>query len=831
MDSETGAVQNSVRLDLPIGGMSCASCVARVQAGLSKLDGVEDAKVNLASEKATIQYDPLKVSPSELVEAVEKLGYTPGVEKATLAVRGMTCAACVRRVRQALSRVPGVLETDVNFATERATVSFIRGQVGVSDLVRAVQEAGYSVIQSPQEGDLLEQERLAREEALGALRRRFILGVGLLVPMLLVCYWEPLGLQSLISMGRETNFLIQLLLQTPIQFWVGWQFYKGAWAAARHRTTDMNTLIAVGTSAAYAYSVLATFFPALFSARGLFAEVYFDTAGAIIVIILLGRMLEARAKGRTSEAIQRLMGLQPRKARILREDRELEVPVEEVRVGDVVLVRPGERIPVDGVVVEGGSAVDESMVTGESLPVDKGPGDEVIGATLNRTGAFTFRATRVGRDTVLARIVRMVEEAQGSKPPIARLADVIASRFVPGVMAAGAMTFVAWWIWGPEPRLTYAVLNFVAVMIVACPCALGLATPTSVMVGTGKGAELGILIRSAEVLETAHKLDAIVLDKTGTLTRGEPSITDLVPVSPWSEEDLLRLVASAERRSEHPVAQAVVKKALEMGLALSDPEGFEALPGHGLEAQVGDSSLLVGTEALIRQKGLSIEEHFQRQALGLAQEGKTVIFVAVDGGVAGLMGVADTLKEESRDAVEELEAMGLEVIMMTGDNPRTAQVVARQLGIERVLAEVLPGDKAKEVRRLQAEGKRVGMVGDGINDAPALAQADVGMAIGTGTDVAMESSDIILMRGDLKGIAAAIALSRATISNIRQNFFWAFAYNIILIPVAAGALFPFFGILLSPIFAAVAMGLSSVTVVSNALRLRRFEPPRRSPMR
>ncbi len=745
------------------------------------------------------------------------------MERITLPIGGMSCAACVRRVQQALSRVDGVLEAEVNFATERARVSFLPGKASVSDLVRAVEQAGYKVIEAPK-GDLLEEEREGRERALAELRRKFAVGVGLLLPMLVLCYWEPLGLGDLLPLERQANFVIQLLFQTPIQFWVGWQFYRGAWAAARHRTTDMNSLIAVGTSAAYLYSLLATFFPSLFTAHGLSAGVYFDTAGAIIVIILLGRMLEARARGRTSEAIQRLMGLQPRMARVVREGREVELAVEELRPGDVVLVRPGERIPVDGVLLDGSSAVDESMITGESLPVDKGPGDEVVGATLNRTGAFTFRATRVGRDTVLAQIVRMVEEAQGFKPPIARLADRIASRFVPAVMAAGVITFLVWWGTGPEPRLTYAVLNFVAVMIIACPCALGLATPTSIMVGTGKGAEMGILIRSGEALEKAHRLDTIVVDKTGTLTSGEPSLTDLVPAAGWGQEALLQTAASLERRSEHPLARAVVRKAEERGLALKDPETFQALPGHGIQARLEGRELLLGNEELQRAHGVTFDEPLLQEAARLRNEGKTVIFLAVDRKVAGLLGIADTLKEESGEAVEEMKRMGLEVVMMTGDNPRTAQAVARQVGIERVLAQVLPHDKAQEVRRLQESGRKVGMVGDGINDAPALAQADVGIAIGTGTDVAMESADMILMRGDLRGVATAIALSRATIRNIRQNFFWAFAYNTILIPVAAGVLFPFFGILLSPIFAAVAMGLSSVTVVSNALRLKRFRP-------
>jgi Cu+-exporting ATPase len=558
--------------------------------------------------------------------------------------------------------------------------------------------------------------------------------------------------------------------------------------------------------------------------KGLMLDVYFDTSAAIIVLILLGRFLESRAKGRTSEAIKKLMGLQPKTARVIRDGREMDISLKEVVPGDIVLVRPGEKIPVDGIVREGYSSVDESMVTGESIPIEKRAGDKVIGATINKSGSFQFEATRVGKDTVLAQIIRLVQEAQGSKPPIARMADVIASYFVPVVILVAIATFLIWVVFGPHPSLTYAFLNFVAVLIIACPCSLGLATPTSIMVGTGKGAENGILIRGAEALETAHQLHIIVLDKTGTLTRGEPSVTDIVESKRFTQKEILTLSASAERRSEHPLGEAILKKAMEEGLTLLDPKDFQAIAGQGIEATIDSKRILLGNKKMMDERKVNLNGMADRSEQ-LSREGKTPMFLAVDGEMAGVIAVADTLKDHSREAVEALHRMGLEVVMLTGDNRRTAEAIAKQAGIDRVLAEVLPEMKAEEVRRLQSEGKKVGMVGDGINDAPALAQADVGIAIGTGTDVAMESSDITLIGGDLKGIVTAIALSKATIRNIKQNLFWAFAYNTILIPVAAGVLFPFFGILLNPIFAAGAMAFSSVTVVSNALRLRRFKPP------
>ena len=812
------------RVDLPIRGMSCASCAINIEKGLSQVEGVVDANVNFATEKATVTFDPAHVTVGDLVKTVKDLGYEAGVERITVPIQGMTCASCVQKVQTALSNVPGVIKVGVNFATEKATVEYVTGKVSIKDLSKAVHDAGYEILEVEEGGDLVEQERAAREAELRRLRQKFIAGLVLVVPIFLLGNLHMVGLSHLIALSMQTNFLIQLLLQTPVQFWVGWQFYRGAWAAAKHKTSDMNTLIAVGTSAAYLYSVVATFFPWLFAAKGLGAEVYFDTAGAIICLILLGRLLEARAKGQTSEAIKKLIGLQPKTAVVIRGGKEMEIPVGDVQIGDAIMVRPGEKIPVDGVVLEGYSAVDESMVTGESIPVEKQAGDGVIGSTINKTGSFKFKATKVGKETMLAQIIRMVEEAQGAKPPIARMADIIASYFVPTVIGVAVLTFIVWYFFGPEPAITYAVLNFVAVMIIACPCALGLATPTSIMVGTGKGAENGVLIRSGEALETAHTLNAIVLDKTGTITKGEPSITDIVEAGNYKADEILQLAASAERQSEHPLGESIVQRAHELGLTLEDPTDFKATPGRGIEATLGGKKTVMGNRILMQERRIPLDGMEQR-AEALSREGKTPMFIAVDGRPAGIIAVADTLKADSAAAIDALHRLGLEVIMVTGDNKRTADAIARQIGIDRVLAEVLPEVKANEVKKLQAEGKKVGMVGDGINDAPALAQADVGIAIGTGTDIAMESADITLIGGDLKGVVTAIALSKATIRNIKQNLFWAFAYNTILIPVAAGALFPFFGILLNPIFAAGAMGLSSVTVVSNALRLRRFRPP------
>ena len=758
-------------VSFPVEGMTCASCVNRITRFLRRVDGVEDANVNLASESATVQFDPSRVTVADLAAAVESAGY-------------------VARVEQAAAQ---------------------DGQVEIAEVAEARSQR---------------DEAAARHVA--ALRRRLVVAALLALPLLggLARMTVAPALPAFLS-----DPLFQLVLATPVQLWAGWPFYVGTARALRHRSADMNTLIAVGTSAAYAYSVAAILFPSFFRAAGLgmgeeALPLYFDTAAAIITLILLGRFLEARARSHTSDAIRRLIGLAPRTARVLRDGAEVDVAIAEVRVGDLVRVRPGETIAVDGIVIDGASGVDESMVTGESLPVAKRAEDLVTGGTLNTTGTLTFRATRVGADTVLAKIIRLVTEAQGSRAPIQRLADVVTGYFVPAVLGFAALTFAAWFLVGPAPAFNLALLNTVAVLIIACPCALGLATPTSIMVGTGKGAEAGVLFRNAEALERLGSVKAIVLDKTGTLTEGKPRVTDVVLYGEATGEDeLLALVAAAERGSEHPLADAIVREAVETRrLPLTEATGFAATAGGGVEGTVAGSRVLVGRPGFLEAAGVEVAQLLP-VAERLAADGKTPVLVGLNGKATAVIAIADTLKVGSAAAVAELHRLGLQVVVLTGDNRRTAEAIARSVGIDRVLADVRPDGKAAAVKALQAEGTAVAMVGDGVNDAPALASADVGVAMGTGTDVAMESAGVTLMSGDLRGLVTAIALSRATMRNIRENLFWAFAYNVVLIPVAMGALYPFTGLLLDPILAAAAMALSSVTVVSNALRLRRFRSP------
>jgi len=735
-------------------------------------------------------------------------GQRPAV-RFEFSVTGMSCAGCAANIERALRKVEGVREANVNLALGRATVLYDDALVGPRRLAKAVRDAGYGVAATAEAGAGADKEYRA-------LRASVVWGGLLAIVIFLGSMqhwfpWVPAPLQ---------DFFVLWALATPVQIVLGLRFYRGAWSALKHGTANMNTLVAVGTSAAYLFSAAATVLPGFFRRAGVEPQVYFDTSAVIIVLILFGRLLEARAKGRTSDAIRRLMGLRPRTARVLGPEGEREVPIEEVRAGDVLVVRPGEKVPVDGLILEGRSSVDESMITGESLPVDKGPGEEVVGATLNKWGSFRFRAVRVGADTALARIIRMVEEAQGTKAPIQRLADVIAARFVPAVIAIAVLTFAVWSLAGPAPRLVFALLNFVAVLIIACPCAMGLATPTAIMVGTGRGAERGILIRSGESLETVHRVDTFVFDKTGTLTNGRPEVTDVLPAPAFEARALLSLAASVENGSEHPLAQAVVRRARAEGVPVDDAGDFRALEGMGVEGRVAGRRVLVGSRRLVESAGTDVSSLFG-PAEALAGEGKTLAFVAVDGRSAGLLALADTLKPSARETVDKLRRSGHRVIMLTGDNARTARALAAEAGIEDVQADVLPGDKAEVVRRLQAEGRRVAMVGDGINDAPALAQADVGLALGTGTDVAMASADITLISGDLGTVVAAVELSRRTIRTIRQNLFWAFVYNVVGIPVAAGALYPFLGLLLDPMIASAAMAMSSVSVVTNSLRLRR----------
>ncbi|MEE8401356.1 MAG: heavy metal translocating P-type ATPase [Candidatus Hydrothermarchaeaceae archaeon] len=806
------------RADIPIKGMTCATCAVTIEKGLSKLDGVSEANVNFGTEKATVVYNPKKVKVRNFVDTIKDLGYLAKVERVTIPIGGMTCASCVATIEKSL-KLDGVTRSDINLATEKATVEYFPSQVTLTQIKKAIEGAGYRVLEMAEGADAVDIERRERQKEVRTLKTKLAVGAALGSLLLLgsvkwLFPWAPSFLGN--------NYTL-LILSTPVQFWVGGQFYRGFWAALKHKSADMNTLIAVGTSSAYFYSLAVTLFPSYFTLGGIAPKVYYDTAAIIITLILFGRLLEAKAKGETSEAIKKLMGLQPKTARIIVDGEEKEIPVDDVKIDDIVLVRPGEKIPVDGIVKEGHSAIDESMLTGESMPVSKKEGDGVFGATINKTGSFTFAATKVGKDTTLAQIIKLVEEAQGSKAPIQRLADKIAGVFVPIVLVIATLTFTVWYLFGPAPALTFALVNFVAVMIIACPCALGLATPTAIMVGTGKGAENGVLIKGGESLEMAHKIDTIILDKTGTLTEGEPAVTDIIPANDFSENDILSFAAAAEKGSEHPLGEAIVRKAKEKEITLQNPKDFNAIPGHGIKAKVDDKVVLLGNLKLMNDEKVDIGE-LDKVAGEISGAGKTPMFIAINAVSAGIIAVADTLKENSHLAIEKLHELGLEVIMITGDNRRTAEAIGKQVGIDRVLAEVLPEDKAKEVKRLQDEGKIVAMVGDGINDAPALAQANVGIAIGTGTDVAMEASDITLITGDLTGVVTSIELSKRTMRTIKQNLFWAFFYNTSLIPVAAGILYPFFGILLNPVFAAAAMAFSSVSVVTNSLRLRNFTP-------
>ncbi len=825
------------RVDLPITGMTCAACANRIEKKLNKQAGVEKASVNFATSKATIKFDPNKTGVADLIQTVKDVGYdTAGTNKIEFVVDDSARpSGSGIQLENHLNKVRGVIKANFNLATMQVSVEYLPENADTKQIRSAVEDFGYKVREVSGTGESAEDSlEHAHAEEYAELKRKFWVAAVLSLPILVIVMSH--GRIELFNF-RGVNWL-QLVLATPVVFYSGWQFYRGAWAAFRHRAADMNTLIAVGTGTAYIYSVLATIFPSFFAnavgqtmnmpgmESAPSVPVYFEAASVIIALIVLGRMLEARAKGQTGAAIKKLIGLQAKTARVIRDGKEIEIETEEVVPGDIVLVRPGEKIPVDGVLVEGSSAVDESMLTGESLPVEKKVNDEIFGATINKTGAFSFKATKVGKDTALQQIVKLVQDAQGSKPPIAKLADVISGIFTPIVICIAIATFVVWFVAAsPEVRFTMALVNFVSVLIIACPCALGLATPTAIMVGTGKGAENGILIKGGDSLETAHKLNTIVLDKTGTITKGEPSLTDVVTAEGFTENDFLKIVASAEKLSEHPLAAAIVRGAESRDLQFEKVENFNALEGRGIEAKVGGKDLLLGNLRLMNERKIELNDA-ESTVEKLASEGKTPMFAAIDGKFAGIVAVADTIKPESKEAIRTLQNLGLEVVMMTGDNKRTAEAVAAQVGITRVLAEVLPEGKAGEIKRLQAEKKLVGMVGDGINDAPALAQADVGIAIGTGTDVAIEASDITLIKGDLRGVATAIALSKATIATVKQNLFWAFIYNVIGIPIAAGLLYPLTGWLLSPIIASAAMSLSSISVVANSLRLRSFSAPK-----
>ncbi|OBX17726.1 copper-translocating P-type ATPase [Erythrobacter sp. QSSC1-22B] len=827
--SETASSSENMTISVPVLGMTCASCVGHVEKAVAKVPGVRSVNVNLATERADVIFSG---APDEagVAKAIKSAGYDvadapaePGILE--LRVEGMTCVSCVGHVEKAVRSVSGVASATVNLATERVSVRSDGSDISIENLEAAIRGAGYTPRRIETGSTAQDGQAQAREREMVSLRRSLILAALLTFPVFVLEMGSHLipAMHDFVmtGIGMQTSWLIQFALTTMVLFGPGLRFFKKGVPALLRGTPDMNSLVTVGTSAAWGYSVVATFAVGVLPAGT--ANIYYEAAAVIVTLILLGRYLEGKAKGRTSEAIKRLVGLQAKTARVLRDGKPVEVPLAEVRAGDIVQVRPGEKVPVDGEVVEGSSYVDESMITGEPVPVSKSEGAEVVGGTINKNGAFSFRATKVGGDTVLAQIIRMVEQAQGSKLPIQALVDKVTAWFVPAVMGAAALTFFIWLVFGPAPALTFALVNAVAVLIIACPCAMGLATPTSIMVGTGCAAELGVLFRKGEALQSLRDVEVIALDKTGTLTNGRPELTDLAPASGFSREEVLALVASVETKSEHPIAEAIVAAAEGQGLAVRAPQAFEAVPGYGVAAKVGERQVEVGADRFMTKLGYEVRE-FAAEAERLGHEGKSPLYAAIDGKLAAIIAVADPIKPTTPEAIRALHELGLQVAMITGDNRATAEAVARQLGIDEVIPEVLPDGKVEAIHALRQGGRRVAFVGDGINDAPALAESDVGLAIGTGTDIAIESADVVLMSGDLRGVVNAIALSKATIKNIKQNLFWAFAYNAALIPVAAGVIYPATGILLSPILAAGAMTFSSIFVLTNALRLKRFRP-------